>query len=35
MGAEEREHRDRIQALLGKISPAGSFYLSSEDKLVV
>ena len=35
MAAEERQHRDRIQTLLAQLSPGGSFYLSSEDKLAV
>jgi len=35
MAVEEREHRDRIQALLARLSPAASFYLTSEDKLAV
>lgn len=35
MAAEEREHRDRIQKILQRISPAAAFYLTPEDKLAV
>ena len=35
MAAEERGHRDRIQAILQRLSPSGGFYLSPEDKLAV
>ncbi len=32
LAVEEREQRDRIQAMLKQRSPAASFYLSAEDK---
>ena len=35
MAQQEREQRDRIQAVLQRISPAAGFYLSQEDKLAV
>jgi rubrerythrin len=35
MSVAERQQRDRLQALLQKLSPTGAFYLSPEDKLAV
>ena len=35
LAIEERQQRDRIQALLQRLSPAASFYLSTEDKGIV
>jgi rubrerythrin len=32
MAVEERTHRERIQALLQRIAPAGGYYLTTEDK---
>lgn len=35
MALEERGHRDRLQEILQRLSPAAGFYLSPEDKLAV
>jgi rubrerythrin len=35
MARDERQQRDRIQALLARLAPTAGFYLSQEDKLAV
>ena len=35
MAQEERQHRDRVQRILQRLSPSAGFYLTPEDKLAV